>query len=90
MFPNGLILQWNAEIRTSMDFGQTTLVREQKWFERQNVRNPNDFVWIWDVRTIDQTSVQTSRTSKIQTFSANLDHFIYKTFMTLKSQNVLA
>ena len=50
-------LQWTAEIRTHSDFGQTTLVRQQFMFKCNSVQNPNDFVQISNVRTIDRMSV---------------------------------
>ena len=57
-------VQWNAEIRTSSDFGQSyfgqsTFVRQQNHSDFQNVQNPNDFVRILDVRKIDFTLVRT-------------------------------
>ena len=52
-------LQWNAEIQTCSDFGQTKLVREQFCLAFKNVLNPNESVRISDVRTIDLTLVRT-------------------------------
>ena len=45
---NGIKLQWNAEIQTSWDFGQMTLVRYQFTSNVQNVRNLNNFVRLLD------------------------------------------
>ena len=42
------LIQWNAEIRTRLDFGQTKLVVEQFLFGSNYVRNPNDFVRLSD------------------------------------------
>ena len=53
------LIQWNAEIRASSDFGQTTLVWQQNHLAFENIRNPNDFVQISDFRTIDFMLVPT-------------------------------
>ena len=39
-----LIIQWNAEILTRLNFGQITSVREQFMLESNYVQNPKNFV----------------------------------------------
>ena len=60
-------VQWNAEIWTRSDFGQTKVVRYQFTSNIQNIRNLNDFVQISDVWLIDHacSNVQISDISDI-------------------------
>ena len=42
-------IQWNAEIRTSLDFGQSTFVPLFVLFEGSNVQNPYFFLLVYTV-----------------------------------------
>ena len=61
-------LQWNAEIRTSLDFGRSTLVRFKIVRSWNNVWKPNDFVSVW--------STSISSNIRISDVSTKLEHFI--------------
>ena len=61
-----ILVQWNAKIRTSLDFGQATIVGYQIWFEPKKRQNTNNFVRISDVRLNDLTL--------IPTFGSQTDH----------------
>ena len=41
-------VEWNAEIRTSSDFGQSIIVREQNSSVFENIQKPHYFVRISD------------------------------------------
>ena len=42
-----ITIQWNAEIRTSSDFGRSTFVRFKTADFKPNIKNPNEFVPIF-------------------------------------------
>ena len=46
-------IQSTSEIWSSLDFGQSTIVRFEIVWISNNVRNPNDFILILDVRFVN-------------------------------------